>query len=77
MTKKVSKKELKYIKDQQKRIYENLMNFRESYIEICKDEYFRTGMYNTIPFKDFLVNHMNYTEEEANEITQICKKYDK
>ena len=27
-------------------------------------------------FRDFLVIHMNYTVEEANEITQIYKKYD-
>ena len=73
MAKKVTKKELKYIKRQQKRIY---MILRESYIETRKDEYLRTGLYNPMKFRDFLVIHMNYTVEEANEITQIYKKYD-
>ena len=73
MSKKVTKKELKYIKRQQKRIY---MILRESYIETRKDEYLRTGLYNPMKFRDFLVIHMNYTVEEANEITQIYKKYD-
>ena len=73
MAKKVTKKELKYIKHQQKRIY---MILRESYIETRKDEYLRTGLYNPMKFRDFLVIHMNYTVEEANEITQIYKKYD-
>lgn len=73
MAKKVTKKELKYIKHQQKRIY---MILRESYIETRKDEYLRTGLYNPMKFRDFLVIHMNYPVEEANEITQIYKKYD-
>ena len=73
MAKKVTKKELKYIKHQQKRIY---MILRESYIETCKDEYLRTGLYNPMKFRDFLVMYMNYPVEEANEITQIYKKYD-
>ena len=73
MAKKVTKKELKYIKHQQKRIY---MILRESYIETRKDEYLRTGIYNPMKFRDFLVIHMNYNVEEANEITQIYKKYD-
>lgn len=74
MAKKVTKKELKYIKHQQKRIY---MILRDSYIETRKDEYLRTGLYNPIKFRDFLVIHMNYPVEEANEITKIYKKYDK
>lgn len=73
MAKKVTKKELKYIKHQQKRIYTIL---RDAYIETRKDEYLRTGLYNPIKFGDFLVIHMNYTVEEANVITQIYKKYD-
>jgi hypothetical protein len=73
MAKKVTKKELKFIKHQQKRIYNIL---REAYIETRKDEYLRTGLYNPIKFRDFLVIHMNYPVEEANEITQIYKKYD-
>lgn len=73
MAKKVTKKELKYIKHQQKRIY---MILRDSYIETRKDEYLRTGLYNPMKFRDFLVMYMNYTVEEANEITQIYKKYD-
>ena len=73
MAKKVTKKELKYIKHQQKRIY---MILRESYIETCKDEYIRTGLHNPMKFRDFLVIYMNYSVEEANEITQIYKKYD-
>lgn len=73
MAKKVTKKELKHIKHQQKRIY---MNLRESYIETRKDEYLRTGLYNPMKFRDFLVIYMNYSVEEANEITQIYKKYD-
>ena len=73
MAKKVTKKELKYIKHQQKRIY---MILRESYIETRKDEYLRTGLYNPMKFRDFLVMYMNYPVEEANEITQIYKKYD-
>ena len=73
MAKKVTNKELRFIKHQQKRIY---MILRESYIETRKDEYLRTGLYNPIKFRDFLVIYMNYTVEEANEITQIYKKYD-
>lgn len=73
MAKKVTKKELKFIKHQQKRIYTIL---REAYIETRKDEYLRTGLYNPIKFRDFLVIHMNYPVEEANVITQIYKKYD-
>ena len=73
MVKKVTKKELRFIKHQQKRIY---MILRESYIETRKDEYLRTGLYNPMKFRDFLVIHMNYTVEEANVITQIYKKYD-
>ena len=73
MAKKVTKKELKYIKHQQKRIY---MILRDSYIETRKDEYLRTGLYNPMKFRDFLVIYMNYPIEEANEITQIYKKYD-
>ena len=73
MAKKVTKKELKYIKHQQKRIY---MILRESYIETRKDEYLRTGLYNPMKFRDFSVIYMNYPVEEANEITQIYKKYD-
>lgn len=73
MAQKVTKKELRFIKHQQKRIY---MILRESYIETRKDEYLRTGLYNPIKFRDFLVIYMNYTVEEANEITQIYKKYD-
>ena len=73
MAKKVTKKDLKFIKHQQKRIYTIL---RESYIETRKDEYLRTGLYNPMKFRNFLVIHMNYTVEEANEITQIYKKYD-
>ena len=73
MAKKVTNKELRFIKHQQKRIY---MILRESYIETRKDEYLRTGLYNPIKFRDFLVIHMNYTVEEANVITQIYKKYD-
>lgn len=73
MAQKVTKKELRFIKHQQKRIY---MILRESYIETRKDEYLRTGLYNPMKFRDFLVIHMNYTVEEANVITQIYKKYD-
>lgn len=73
MAKKVTKKELKYIKHQEKRIYTIL---RDAYIETRKDEYLRTGLYNPMKFRNFLVIHMNYTVEEANEITQIYKKYD-
>ena len=73
MAQKVTKKELRFIKHQQKRIY---MILRESYIETRKDEYLRTGIYNPMKFRDFLVMYMNYPVEEANEITQIYKKYD-
>lgn len=73
MAKKITNKQLRFIKHQQKRIY---MNLRESYIETRKDEYLRTGLYNPLKFRNFLVIHMNYTVEEANEITQIYKKYD-
>jgi hypothetical protein len=73
MAKKVTNKQLRFIKHQQKRIY---LNLRESYIETRKDEYLRTGLYNPMKFRNFLIIHMNYTVEEANEITQIYKKYD-
>lgn len=73
MTKKVTKKYLKSIEHYKKRIY---MMLRNSYIETRKDEYLRTGLYNPMKFRDFLVIHLNYTVEEANEITQIYKKYD-
>ena len=74
MGKKVTKKYLKSTtKYHQKRIY---MMLRNSYIETRKDEYLRTGLYNPMKFRDFLVIHLNYTVEEANEITQIYKKYD-
>ena len=73
MTKKVTKKYLKSIEHHKKRIY---MMLRNSYIETRKDEYLRTGLYNPMKFRDFLVIHLNYTVEEANEITQIYKKYD-
>lgn len=73
MTKKVTKKKLKFTKHHQKKIY---MMLRNSYIETRKDEYLRTGLYNPMKFRDFLVIHLNYTVEEANEITQIYKKYD-
>ena len=73
MAKKVTNKELKFIKHQQKRIY---MILKESYIETRKHEYLRTGLYNPMKFSDFLVLHMNYPVEEANEITHIYKKYD-
>ena len=63
----------KFTKQRQKRIY---MKLRNSYIETRKDEYLRTGLYNPMKFRDFLVIHLNYTVEEANEITQIYKKYD-
>ena len=67
------KKELKFTKYHQKRIY---MMLRNSYIETRKDEYLRTGLYNPMKFRDFLVIYLNYTVEEANEITQIYKKYE-
>ena len=73
MTKKVTKKKLKQTKWHQKKIY---MMLRNSYIETRKDEYLRTGIYNPITFRNFLVIHLNYTVEEANEIMQIYKKYD-
>ena len=73
MTKKVTKKTLKFTKHHQKRIY---MMLRNSYIETRKDEYLRTGLYNPIKFRDFLVIYLNYSVEEANEITQIYKNYD-
>ena len=65
------KKELKYIKRRQKRLY---MLLKDSYIETCNDEYLRNGI-NTLNFRDFLVIHMNYNVEEANKITQIYEKY--
>lgn len=75
MGKKVTKKYLKSTtKYHQKRIYITLKN---SYIETRKDEYLRTGLYNPLKFRDFLVIHLNYTVEEANEITKIYKKYAK
>ena len=73
MEKNVTRNKLKFTKQHQKRIY---MMLRNSYIETRKDEYLRTGLYNPIKFRDFLVIHLNYTVEEANEITQIYKKYD-
>ena len=73
MAKKVTRNKLKFTKQHQKRIY---MMLRNSYIETRKDEYLRTGLYNPMKFRDFLVIHLNYTVEEANEITQIYKKYD-
>jgi hypothetical protein len=73
MAKKITNKQLRFIKHQQKRIY---LNLRESYIETRKDEYLRTGLYNPIKFRNFLIIHMNYTVEEANEIAQIYRKYD-
>ena len=73
MEKNVTRNKLKFTKYHQKRIY---MMLRNSYIETRKDEYLRTGLYNPMKFRDFLVIHLNYTVEEANEITQIYKKYD-
>ena len=73
MGKNVIRNKLKFTKYHQKRIY---MMLRNSYIETRKDEYLRTGLYNPMKFRDFLVIHLNYTVEEANEITQIYKKYD-
>lgn len=73
MEKNVTRNKLKFTKQHQKRIY---MMLRNSYIETRKDEYLRTGLYNPMKFRDFLVIHLNYTVEEANEITQIYKKYD-
>ena len=73
MTKKVTEKKLKFTKHHQTKIY---MMLRNSYIETRKDEYLRTGLYNPIKFRDFLVIYLNYSVEEANEITQIYKKYD-
>lgn len=73
MEKNVIRNKLKFTKQHQKRIY---MMLRNSYIETRKDEYLRTGLYNPMKFRDFLVIHLNYTVEEANEITQIYKKYD-
>ena len=73
MGKNGTRNKLKFTKQHQKRIYMMLIN---SYIETRKDEYLRTGLYNPMKFRDFLVIHLNYTVEEANEITQIYKKYD-
>ena len=73
MGKNGTRNKLKFTKQHQKRIY---MMLRNSYIETRKDEYLRTGLYNPMKFRDFLVIHLNYTVEEANEITQIYKKYD-
>ena len=73
MEKNVTRNKLKFTKQHQKRIY---MMLRNSYIETRKDEYLRTGLYNPMKFRDFLVIHLNYTVEVANEITQIYKKYD-
>ena len=73
MGKNVTRDKLKFTKYHQKRIY---MMLRNSYIETRKDEYLRTGLYNPMKFRDFLVIHLNYTVEEANEITQIYKKYE-
>ena len=73
MGKNITRNKLKFTKQRQKRIY---MKLRNSYIETRKDEYLRTGLYNPMKFRDFLVIHLNYTVEEANEITQIYKKYD-
>ena len=73
MAKNVIRNKSKFTKHYQKRIY---MILRNSYIETRKDEYLRTGLYNPMKFRDFLVIHLNYTVEEANEITQIYKKYD-
>ena len=73
MGKNVTKKELKSIGQEEMEIYELL---RDSYIETCKDAYFRTGRNDPMNFRDFLVIHLNYTIEEANEITQTYKKYD-
>lgn len=73
MGKNATRNKLKFTNHHKKRIY---MMLRNSYIETRKDEYLRTGLYNPIKFRDFLVIHLNYTVEEANEITQIYKKYD-
>ena len=73
MEKNVTRNKLKFTKYHQKRIY---MMLRNSYIETRKDEYLRTGLYNPMKFRDFLVIYLNYTVEEANEITQIYKKYE-
>lgn len=73
MGKNGTRNKFKFNKHHQKRIY---MMLRNSYIETRKDEYLRTGLYNPMKFRDFLVIHLNYTVEEANEITQIYKKYD-
>lgn len=74
MAKKVTNKDRKNQKHKEKRIY---MILKDSFIETLKDEYLRTGLYNPMKFRDFLVIHMNYPVEEANEITKIYKKYAK
>ena len=66
-------KELQYNENQQEYLY---MKLKDSYIETCNDEYIKTGIINPTNFRDFLVIHMNYSVEEANEITQNFKKYD-
>ena len=70
MAKKVTNKDRKNQKHKEKRIY---MILKDSFIETLKDEYLRTGLYNPMKFRDFLVIHMNYPVEEANEITKIYK----
>ena len=54
MEKNATRNKLKFTKQHKKRIY---MMLRNSYIETRKDEYLRTGLYNPIKFRDFLVIH--------------------
>ena len=68
MEKNVIRNKLKSIGQEEMEIYELL---RDSYIETCKDACFRTARNDPMNFRDFLVIHLNYTIEEANEITQI------
>ena len=74
MAKKITNKDRKFQKHKDKRLYRNL---RDAYFETRKEEFLRTGLYNPMSFRNFLVMYMNYSVEEANSITAIYNKLDK
>ena len=74
MAKKITNKDRKFQKHKDKRLYRNL---RDAYFETRKEEFLRTGLYNPMSFRNFLVMYMNYSVEDANSITAIYNKLDK
>ena len=51
------------------------LELKEAYEETKSDEYIRTGIPSQMTFTNFLIMNMNYSDNEAVEITECYQKW--